>query len=95
MAIFTVFYSHPYHCREGSHYTVDRPSAEIAAKEAFDMLPEDISDEERPAPDALDFKEATSEFETNLSRLADDLEIKVYVGTHTVQPEGSPTYVFE
>lgn len=81
MATFTVLYRHPYHLREGAHYTVDRPSAEIAGKEAADMLPYDLSPDDEP-----EYLE--------LESIRDDLEIKVYEGVHSAQPEGQPAYEF-
>lgn len=81
MALFTVFYSHPHHMPEGGHYTVDRPTAEIAGREAADMLPEDLSEDEEPEFLALE-------------TIRDELEIKVYPGEHSVQPTEEPAYEF-
>lgn len=81
MTMFTVFYSHPYHQPEGGHYTIDRPTAEIAGSEAADMLPEDICPDEDP-----EYLE--------LETIRDELVVKVYEGAHTVQPQDPPAYEF-
>ena len=81
MTVFTVFYRHPYHLKEGGHYVVDRPTAEIAGTEAADMLPEDLWPDEDPE-------------EIDLTIIRDELEVAVYEGAHTAPPDGPPAYEF-
>ena len=84
-----MFHSHPHLCPKGGRYVVDRPSAVIAGDEAIETLPEDLCENERPDPDELD---ATSEFETELSIIADDMKSFVFEGERDTQPEEPPAY---
>lgn len=81
MPLFTIFYSHPAHLREGGRYEVIRSSAAIAGKEAVDMLPDDLSPDEDP--ELLD-----------IESIRDDLVIAVYDGRHTIRPDGPPAWEF-